>query len=173
MRACCRHILTVLLLCACAEEAPPEPDILALAERNPLGEQVQAPDGTYRTPRYGDAALEQAEIVLRDTPRPWTVSRMLRRFREAESAEERALILRVLAASRDPRAAVVLGETLHDDALDVRVAATLGIADYFLEERYGGGNLESLMTDADEWWKGHEAELRREAARLAHRWPER
>jgi hypothetical protein len=167
-----RRLLLIAALGACADEAPPEPDILELAAKNPWVTQVQAPDGTYRTPRYGDPELERAESALRDIPRPWTVSRMLRRYRDAKSVERKVLLLGVLAASRDPRAAVVLGETLHDEELDLRVAATVGIVDYFFDDRFGGANLESMMTAADEWWQSNEARLRAEAQRLARRWPE-
>jgi len=168
-----RRLLAVLVLCACARKTPTEPDILDLVAKNPRGEQVQAPDGTYRTPRHGDATLEQAETKLRHIPRPWTVSKMIRHYREAKGVEERALLLRVLAASRDPRAAVVLGETLPDEKLELRVAATEGILDYFFDDRFGGNNLEGQMTDADEWWRAHESGLRKEADRLARQWPER
>jgi hypothetical protein len=166
-------LLTIsAVVCACAPKSPPEPDILELAASNPRVTQVQAPDGTYRTPLYGDPDLERAESALHDIPRPWTVSRMLKHYRDTRSVERKVLLLGVLAASRDPRAAVALGETLHDEELDLRVAATLGIVDYFFEDRFGGADLQGMMTDADEWWQANEARLRAEARRLARQWPE-
>lgn len=159
----------VSVVTACASATPPEPDILELAARSPLGQQVQSLDGTWRTTRFGDSELERAERDLR-IPRPWTVSKMLLHFQKADSLPEKDLLLRVLAASRDPRAAVVLGETLPDEDLDLRVAAAEGPFWYFLEFQRGG-NLESVISQADEWWRAHEPELRAEAARLARPWP--
>lgn len=166
-----RRILTVFLLGACADKTPPEPDILELAAKDPFALEVSGPDGKLRTPRFGDPELERAEATFA-IPRPWTVSKILRRYRDSESIDERVLLLRVLAASRDPRAAVVLGETLTHDDLDLRVAATEGLCDYFLDLLVDGG-LESQMHAAEEWWHAHEAELRKEADRLARQWPER
>ena len=153
-------LLLLALVSACAR-----PDILDRAAANPRGQQVSAGKGGYRTPRYGDRDLEEAEVALADIPRPWTVERIAKEYASARDPKRRTHLLRVLAASRDPRGAIALGEALHDDELDVRVAATMGLHDYFLPY-FVGGNLESAMTAADEWWARNEADLRKRAAAM-------
>lgn len=152
-------LLAVLLAAACAQ-----PDILDRAAANPRDSRVSDGKGGMRTPRYGDHALEQAERALTDIPRPWTVERILAAYATASAPERRAHLLRVLAASRDPRGGLALGNALDDEALDVRVAATFGLLDYFLPVLHGGGNMESAMAEAAAWWKENAARLRREAA---------
>ncbi len=139
------RLAAVSVVSACAPAVPQEPEIL------------------------DPAAIERAK-ELHDIPRPWTVSKMLRQFQKANSVREKELILRVLAASRDPRAAVLLGETLPDEKLELRVAAAEGLVDHFLDAVPMGGT-ESTFFAAEAWWHAHERGLRTEAARLARQWP--
>src|SRR5262245_22902007 len=88
-----------------------ERDILDFATKNPRGQQVQKPDGTWRTPKYGDYELEQAVELLKNYSQPFTVRKVISWYSEAEDAKIRAALLRVLAVSRDPRAALVLGNS--------------------------------------------------------------
>ncbi len=130
-----------------------ERDILDYRAEYPhMNSTIHYPDGSTYRPRYGDDQLEKAEMLLSTVyERPWTVSKVVGWYRDAEKPEVRAALLRVLAASRDERAIPLLGAALDDDELDVRVAATYGILDYFLETAVEGGT-EAHMMAAHEWW---------------------
>ena len=120
-----------------AREPTPEPegDILEMAKERPLGVRV---DGQLA--RYGDPVLAAAVDHLSDVPHPWTVPQFIRLFNQTSSEWLRKLeatraarrnemwpewrtelqrrqdLARILAASRDPRAALALGRTLDDTA---------------------------------------------------------
>jgi hypothetical protein len=138
-----------------------ERDILDFAAKNPRISQVQNPDGTWRTPKYGDYELEQAVERLKNYSRPFTVSKVISWYSRAEDEKIRAALLRVLAVSRDPRAALILGNSLKDDALAVRIAATYGLMDYFLPSVAGGGS-EQHMLAVQEWWEKNRERLENE-----------
>jgi hypothetical protein len=135
-----------------------ERDILDFATKNPRAHQVQNPDGTLRTPKYGDYKLEQAVEQLKNYSQPFTVPKVISWFSEAEDAKIRAALLRVLAVSRDPRAALVLGNSLKDDSLDVRIAATYGLMEYYLPSVVSGGT-EMHMVAVREWWEKNRERL--------------
>jgi hypothetical protein len=139
-----------------------ESNILSNAEKNPRSSQVQDPDGTWRTPKYGDHHLEQAANRLKNFPQPFTVSRVVSWYSQSKDPKIRASFLRVLAVSRDPRAAVVLGASLNDNSLDVRIAATYGLMDYFLPSVVDGGT-EQHMAAVHKWWTANRERLEREA----------
>ena len=139
-----------------------ERDILDFAAKNPRASQVQKTDGTWRTPKYGDYDLEQAVEKLKNYSQPFTVPKVISWYSEAKDGKIRAALLRVLAVSRDPRAALVLGSSLKDDSLDVRVAATYGLMDYFLPSLVGGGT-EQHMFAVQEWWEKNRERLEKEA----------
>lgn len=142
-----------------------EQDILDSATRHSLMQQVENPDGSWRSPKYGDYNLEQAVERLKDYPQPFTVPKVISWYGEAKDKKIRASLLRVLAASRDPRAALVLGNSLKDDSLDVRVAATYGLMDYFLPSIINGGT-EQHMLAVQEWWENNRERLEKEAKRI-------
>src|SRR6185503_7296904 len=123
--------LILLTLCLSYPSAQ-EPDILDFAAKHSLNKSVQQPDGSWRIPKFGDDLLEQAVANLRAYPRPWTVSKLLIWYRQAKGDQTRSRLLRVLAASRDPRAAIALGGALGDEKLEIRTAATYGLLDYFI-----------------------------------------
>lgn len=133
-------------LAACATSAP-ERDILDAALERPLGIMVN----NNQPVRFGDPDLDNAEITLRDyLPRPWTTTRIhalyvaaYKRLGEAQkqtnvSSQDRvtdewvALVEQlgtILAASRDPRAALTLGRVIESPE---RLMLTCGLARNFL-----------------------------------------
>jgi HEAT repeat protein len=114
---------------------------------------IHYPDGSTHEPKYGDLILEKAERLLSSKyERPWTVSSVIQWYNMAEEREIRTALLRLLAASRDERAIPFLGAALGDNELDVRVAATYGILDYFMETAIQGGTEQHMMA-ARKWWQ--------------------
>ncbi|MDT4965940.1 MAG: hypothetical protein QOJ64_677 [Acidobacteriota bacterium] len=160
-----RVLLTVVLIISSAIVVfAQDSDVLDLALRSPRGETVQNPDGSYRSPKYGDHLLEQAVEQLSQYPRPWTVPRLITWYRRTSTGKTRAYLLRALAVSRDARAAIVLGESLKDDSLDVRVAASYGLLDYFMPVAIFGGT-EQHMLAVQEWWEQNRERLKTEEVR--------
>ncbi len=139
-----------------------ERDILDFAAKNPRGSQVQNPDGTWRTPKYGDYDLEQAVQKLKGYSQPFTVPKVISWYSKTKNAKIRASLLRVLAVSRDPRAALVLGNSLKDDSFDVRIAVIHGLTDYFLPSVVCCGSEQDAFA-AQEWWEKNRERLEREA----------
>jgi hypothetical protein len=151
-------IFTLFLLPCVAQER----DILGNAAKNPRDSQVQNPNGTYRVPKYGDYQLEKAVEKLKNYSQPFTVPKVISWYRKAKDGKTRASLLRVLAASRDPRAALILGNSLEDnDSLDVRVAATDGLTDYFINYIVCCGT-EQQMIYVHSWWEKNQARLEKE-----------
>jgi hypothetical protein len=96
------------------------------------------------------------------------IAQNIHRYRAATNPETRAALLKELAPSRDPRAAVVLGEALKDPVLALRVIATNCLLDYYVPALVEGGS-EQQMEAALRWWKKNEARLRREAKQMDRR----
>jgi hypothetical protein len=133
--------------------------------------------------KYGDPGLARAEQDLSDIPRPWTVPKMIAIFKKGQPqcVQEPARcesLARVLAASRDPRAAVALGDTFGrwypDQALVIQA-----FFDYFVKDMYYGlapddknrsletGNLFDFTIPATtRWWNDNKARLQKESAAL-------
>lgn len=160
-------MIRVILLVFCvvifaATAFAQERDILDFAAKNPRTSQVQNPDGTWRTPKYGDYDLEQAVEKLKNYSQPFTVPSVISWYSETKDGKIRAALLRVLAVSRDPRAALILGNSLKDDSLDVRIAATYSLMDYFLPSVIGGGT-EQHMFAVQRWWEENRKKLEKEA----------
>lgn len=157
-------IIAITVCCAFTALAQ-EGDILDFAAKHPRGEMITNPDGTYRIPKFGDHRLERAVEELKDYPRPWTVPKVLAWYEEAKDGKIRAHLLWVLAASRDPRAALALGNALDDESLDVRMAATYGLLGYFMRVGVNGGT-EQHMLAVKEWWEKNRESIQKEAERL-------
>jgi hypothetical protein len=160
-------MIRVILIAVCAVNFTitafgQERDILDFAAIKPRASQVKNLDGTWRTPKYGDYQLEQAVERLKDYSQPFTVPKVISWYSEAKDEKIRASLLRVLATSRDPRAGLVLGSSLKDDSLDVRVAATYGVLDYFIDIIDNGGT-DQHMIQAQEWWEKNRERLEDEA----------
>ena len=136
-----------------------EIDIIEQAKAHPRHEQVQQPDGTFKESKYGDHKLAEAEAFLSPFHRrPWTVTDAIGWFHKADD-RSRCYILRLLAASRDPRAALVLGAALESK---VSLAAGEGLIDYFLPSMTSGGT-EQQMDAARKWFASNKARLQSEA----------
>ncbi len=150
------HIIILLLVFCVASFA--QEDILDFAAKHSRNSKVQNPDGTWRTPKYGDYKLEKAVEELQKHKRPWTVSRVLKWYGKAKDAKLRANLLRVLAASKDSRAAIALGNALEDKSLDVRLSAVYGLTDYFVEIDYCCGTEQAFFV-AKEWWEKNKKRL--------------
>jgi hypothetical protein len=180
-----------------------EQDILTSLKGHELGFLVQDPQSHHPVPaKYGDPHLAKAEQVLSDIPRPWTVPKMIAIFkkdraewwrkiaaipreRAAESTEMQfkwddrcQALTRVLAASRDARAAVVLGEGSEKWSPE-QFYMIDAMFDYFVGDMYYGlppdakerkwetGNMLELTYPATKrWWNDNKARLKKEAAAL-------
>ena len=100
--------------------------------------------------RFGDPELDAAELALRDVlPRPWTVPRIVPLFEAAAAQfvrsggingdprayEEWTALMRhlgrIVAASRDSRAAVALGLVLDGERFPAMCPLAMGLRDYF------------------------------------------
>lgn len=140
-------------------------DILELVAKHPLGVQVIGPDGSYKPAKFGDPKLARAVEHLKFIARPWTVSVITDRYLTSKGRDDQisADLLRVLAASRDLRAAAVLGPALYDSSLTIRVAATYGIMDYLMDMPVNGGT-EQHMEAAKKWWQQQQQQSRQQSA---------
>jgi hypothetical protein len=189
-----------LALFAPSRTARGQPDIIDAVLERPLDVAI---DGELV--RFGSPPLDEAERALRDgLPRPWTYESILPLFEratadwlaraESDDQLERNLqpyrnavighLAIVLAASRDPRAALALGRIVEDPNLaSVRkVHFMRGLRDYFIDNpvyvlpptRPAAGNLVSGFTNAlpydleraQSWFVANRAQLEFEAAAL-------
>ena len=135
----------------------------------------------YTFPRFRETWFSANRFSrLKNIPRPWTVAKVIMRFRKelsnhgskAESA--RSHLLELLAISRDPRALVLLGETMQGSgatALSARGVAYFHLAP--AREHLVAGGVEVKNHQArhwtTKWWKGNEKRLRAEAKALEDR----
>jgi hypothetical protein len=169
----------------------------AAAERDILDAALERSQGTTvngQPVRFGNPELDSAEIRLRDyLPRPWTATRIhalylaaYKRLGESETndslqdqfSEWRALVEAlgtILAASREPRAALALGRALNDSRV-MTCALHRSFLQYFgsdgsyqrppAEESvpHAGNGCELWPENALKWWLLNERELERRAA---------
>jgi hypothetical protein len=115
---------------------PANTDILEyVAQKNPqhgryypngIGEH----GGQTTTCNYYSCDLDRAETFLTPKyPRPWTLEKVLGWFKDERDPEAGRHLAYLLGATRDPRAALALGESLQDDKrntlawFDARAAA--------------------------------------------------
>jgi hypothetical protein len=89
----------------------------------------------------------------------------LRRYDAARTEAARVAWLRALKQTRDPRVAVVLGESLREASPEVRGAAAEMLALYFIPLRRAESNSDYLVY-AIGWWTQNKADLRRRAKQL-------
>jgi hypothetical protein len=147
-------------------------DILHYADRFGMKQLVQKPpDRTERRPKYGDEALAKAEEELKHIPRPWTLARILAAYQKELKKPrleqtDRPYLERLLAASRDPRAAVLLGEQVEGN--QPAFGAVDGLMDYYVPFVVIGG-AESQIDAVQKWWKENEKRLRAEAEKRSPR----
>ena len=133
-------------------------------------------DSSFKDCKYPNCALDRAEDFLNGRqPRPWTIGKVLRWYREATDPTTRLHWGVILGASRDPRAELALGETLESDrpAIDeahLRIMAGLAIDEYFVPQPDCGDwpiagvswNPERAMV----WFKADKARLKKVCAGL-------
>lgn len=152
-----------------AADRPAPVDILEAAASYP-DRVTSYRDSTGRMvpAKYGDPDLDRAAEALSDIERPWTVEKILGKFESETESCRRAHLIRVLAASRDPRAALLLHGLLDDPSLDIRMAALRGLWDHHV--RYEGawsGGTEQMFEDEAKWWEKNEDQLRSAARAIA------
>ncbi len=95
------------------------------------------------------------------------VSESLAKYRRESDPHRRLALLTDLAATRDPRVAVALGQALYDHRTEVRVQAAFGI----LFNQTGEKPKKMLTPNqalnwARDWWAANEDELKRRSRRL-------
>jgi hypothetical protein len=95
------------------------------------------------------------------------VSQALAKYRRESDPHRRLALLNDLAATRDPRVAVALGQALYDPRSEMRVQAAFGI--FFnqtgeVPKKMMGGT--AAVNWAREWWAANEDDLRRRARQL-------
>src|SRR5207247_454792 len=127
-------IVSLIFGLGCLPASAEEQDILKAVLKNPLGITT---DG--KPAKYGDPNLDMAVKGLSDISQPWTVPKLAKIFNSessewvrkikqlitekknqmwaSSSDEDRRIahLARVLAASRDPRAALTLGNVLKTE----------------------------------------------------------
>lgn len=155
---------------------PRDTDILQFTKEHPLWwippsfhPTMINPDGTQVACNYWDCDVDRAEEFLREKyPRPYTLSRVLRWYQEASDERTRAHLMTILAASRDPRAGLVLADAIRSTNPNVPSAAAVeGLRTHFGAGQCAvGGDLESDFDEARGWLKENETRLRTEAERL-------
>ena len=125
-------------------------DILEFASRHDeMHEEVTLPDRSKHFCKYGDCHLEKAEGFLANKyPRPYTIGHVLRWYDQACDEETRSHLLALLAASRDPRAALVLAAALRSPSGHIGFTAR-GLLDNYFVRSYcwlgGSGDDEEMM----------------------------
>ncbi|NNF01032.1 MAG: HEAT repeat domain-containing protein [Pyrinomonadaceae bacterium] len=134
---------------------------------NSLGEVRFLADGTQKKAEYGDFELDDAINNLNGYSKPWNIGKLIEWYSQAENEETRVSFLRVLAASKDPRAAVILGSLLEDRTLKTRVAALYGLMYYFLPSVVGGGT-EAHFLYVRKWWEVNKDQIKRRCKRVQY-----
>jgi hypothetical protein len=90
----------------------------------------------------------------------------LRKYRTEKDAGKRFGRLDRLARTHDPRVGIVLGELLGGHDGDDRLEAAMVILRHFNPVEMQGPSAILRVLEAEDWWKHHEADLRRRAAQL-------
>ena len=93
------------------------------------------------------------------------VGRGLDRFMKEADRQSRFELLQKLAATRDPRVGVVLGEVMIRRVFYDSDVAGAALARYYLPPPVPDDAIAAWNT-AREWWEMHEADLRRRAKEL-------
>ena len=172
-----------------SQPRPRDFDILEYAKENPLNITTNAPG----TPGYGDPFYKEAVAQLSDISPPWTVPKIIDEF-EHEHAEwirllkqnrptpvERLLqlrcrsLIRVLAASRDSRAIVVLAETAESGNSPEQADMYIALFDYVVRDyncglpperwvgTFSGDFLDLTIPAVQRWWVMNKTLLKTQA----------
>jgi hypothetical protein len=142
-----------------------EIDILTFADTHKRVVLVENSRGRKHKPKYGDPYLEEAAKKFKKYPRPWTVPKVIEWYSATKVMNERLLWLRVLSASTDPRAALVLGEAMKEPG-QITWTAGYCLQDYFIKIYLGYTDTESTLISAQKWWKENKVRLEEEAKKI-------
>ncbi len=142
-----------------------EIDILTFADTHKRVLLVGNSRGRTHKPKYGDPYLEEAAKRFKKYPRPWTVPKVIEWYTATRIMKERPLWLRVLGASTDARAALVLGEAMKEPG-QITWTASYCFQDYFIKQYLGYTDTESTIIGAQKWWKENKARLEEEAKKF-------
>lgn len=138
---------------------PEDVDILKFATEHPPFDfgrpSARIVNGVEVPCRYWDCELEKAEDFLKPIyPRPYRIENVVRWYEGTCDEKTRANLLCILAASRDPRAALILGNAMRSPSFDIRLAAIQGLNLHFGAALCsGGGGLEDEFRDAEDWFQ--------------------
>lgn len=164
-------------------------DILEIVKENPLPN----PEGRARG-EYGDLSLTRAVQGLADIAHPWTVPKMIDLYRQETSLftatpkpkgfdwnKEQGRcrnLATLLAASRDPRAAMELMHSMEDQRVPNTGSIVDGLTNYFLQDskyrrieqrRYASTNmLPEMKQDVENWWKLNNEQIEIAANAMPH-----
>ena len=146
---------------------PDEVDILEFAAKHPPYGFGHSSRGNIPC-KYNNCDVDIAAEALRELyPRPYTVTKVLRWYEEACDEQIRVHLLHVLAASRDPRAALVLASALRS-SFRLRLAAVSAFnMEFGCSQCSGGGGIGTEFENADDWLEENYVRLLREASHLS------
>jgi hypothetical protein len=125
-------------------------------------------------PLLAALALPPGEAIARPPEGPSgkmvfdEVADALRKYRKEKDPQKQAARLTRLAAIRDPRVALALGEAFtQDNPQELCLAGIRAVVTYYarLPPEQRSDNVHAFVY-ARAWWKDNEADLRRRAARL-------
>lgn len=133
---------------------------IANASNQKLNVTEQDSKGRKIKSKYGDSQLDAAVKTLKKYPRPWTVSKTINWYTTTTKLNERLAWIRVLAASRNPKAALVLGKAL-DESGPICIAASYGLHHYFIKNSFYM-NTESAIAKAQQWWLANKTQLEKD-----------
>jgi hypothetical protein len=109
----------------------------------------------------------QSSVAVDSDPK---LERSLSRYLSERDGQRRADLLKQLAPSQDPRAAVLLGEALDDEDVRVRLAAAYGLLDNFMPHPIAGGT-EQHIDAARAFWQATGPQYREAAAAAVRNLP--
>jgi hypothetical protein len=111
-------------------------------------------NGEMVAPIYGDPVLDEAVAALPDIQRPWTFGKIHAEYEREADVGRRVPLIRALAASREPSAAILLHKLLGDKSLEIRMAALTGLWDHFIHvDSSWAGGAERMFEDEEKWWE--------------------
>lgn len=132
------------------------------------------------TCKYYSCSLDRAEAFLSTKyPRPWTLENVLGWYRAEKDPETRKHLVYLLGATRDPRAALALGESIADEKLntlqmfDARSTAHRQLLNFIpmpkcddVPEKYPVGLQGRGEGYQEEWFRENKARLQKLCADL-------
>jgi hypothetical protein len=168
---------------------PANTDILEyVAKKNPQHGQSRTNGTSESGPqtvvcKYYSCYLDRAEAFLSTKyPRPWTIDNILAWYRQSTDPDTRKHLAYLLGATRDPRAALALGESVEDEKLntlsmfDARDVARRQLLNFIpmprcddVPEKYPVGLQGRGEGYQEEWFHANKARLQKLSASLSNR----